>query len=476
MIKAVSRVRLAADYLQEPKLSFAGDRPHVDSKTGIARWGPASLGQSEHPSSVQLGFVGSGRSIESARKWFEISAEGVSGVRRKKKPLADFPGCKSDRGYFSDMVQSDSLLEIITAHDLADVKRHKKADPRFSAAVELISEKVRLLSDRDHAPDVIILALPDELLEHTSRVKFWDPERGEVYRNLRRALKAELMRYRIPTQILRQRVSEAQGEQPKLDHHSRVAWNLFTSLFYKAGGIPWKPVGLRPDTCYIGLSFHRPLGSTDNTLRTSVAQAFDQYGMGLVLRGPDFKWDANKHGPSPHLNAEQSRALMDLVLRRYRAEAKRSPARVVVHKTSRYWPDEKDGFQDALTGVAQFDLVAVAPTSEVRLVRAGNYPPLRGTLFSVGDVRYLYTTGYIPALRAYPHGHVPAPVQIADHHGDSALSTVAEEILLLSKMNWNTAQFCGALPITIRFSRGVGDIMREIPSDREPMPQFKFYT
>lgn len=475
MIKAAAPARIEAEYLQEPMLSFAGDRTHVDCKSGIAQWGPASLGSADHPSSVQLGFVGSGRSIEAARDWFEHSSGGVSGVGSKKR-YVDFPGCKSDRGYFTEIVQSDSLLETITAHDIANIKRLKKAEPRFSAAVELVSEKLRLLSERDHPPDIVILALPDELTQYTSKVKFYDPERGEVYRNLRRALKAELMRYRIPTQILLQRVTEAQGERPKIDHPSRVAWNLYTSLFYKAGGVPWKPVGLRPDTCYIGLSFHRPLGSTDHTLRTSVAQAFDQFGVGLILRGPDFKWDSAKHGPSPHLDAERSRALMELALRRYRAEAKRAPARVVIHKTSRYWPDEKDGFQDALKEVAQFDLVAVAPTSEVRLVRAGNYPPLRGTVFSVGDVRYLYTTGYIPALRAYPHGHVPAPVEIADHHGDSALSTIAEEILLLSKMNWNSAGFCGALPITIRFSRGVGDIMREIPLDREPMPQFKFYS
>lgn len=30
------------------------------------------------------------------------------------------------------------------------------------------------------------------------------------------------------------------------------------------------------------------------------------------------------------------------------------------------------------------------------------------------------------------------------------------------------------LPVTIRFSRLVGQIMREIPRDREPLPQFKF--
>jgi hypothetical protein len=33
----------------------------------------------------------------------------------------------------------------------------------------------------------------------------------------------------------------------------------------------------------------------------------------------------------------------------------------------------------------------------------------------------------------------------------------------------------GLLPITIKFSGLVGEIMREIPADREPLPQFKFY-
>jgi hypothetical protein len=163
-------------------------------------------------------------------------------------------------------------------------------------------------------------------------------------------------------------------------------------------------------------------------------------------------------------------------LRRYRAETLQTPARVVIHKTSRFLEAEREGFVDALSGIPQFDLVALSPMSEVRLVRAGNYPPLRGTLFSVGDLSYLYTTGYIPALKGYPHGHVPAPLQIADHHGDSSLREVVQEILILTRMNWNSAGFAGALPITIRFARRVGDIMREIPSDREPVPQFKFYT
>jgi hypothetical protein len=29
--------------------------------------------------------------------------------------------------------------------------------------------------------------------------------------------------------------------------------------------------------------------------------------------------------------------------------------------------------------------------------------------------------------------------------------------------------------VTLRFAELVGDIMKEIPTDREPLPQFKFY-
>jgi len=46
---------------------------------------------------------------------------------------------------------------------------------------------------------------------------------------------------------------------------------------------------------------------------------------------------------------------------------------------------------------------------------------------------------------------------------------------LLTKMNWNTTAFADLRPITLRFSQFVCDIMREIPANREPLPQFKFY-
>lgn len=470
---AAGRPKIKASFLDEPALEFAGGQQELDQKRGLAGYGPASLGETRHPTSIKLGFIGSGTSVDLARTWFRRAAEGVRGDPAKRLP--DFPGFAGDRGFFSDLRSPDEHTEILTSRELDEVTTRKRVAERFEAAVELMSNKLRLLRQQDNRPDVVVLALPDELLAHTGRVKFADPALGLVHRNFRRALKAELMRHDIPTQILLQRVTGASPDDRNVDHPSRVAWNLFTSLFYKGGGVPWRPVGLRQDTCYIGVSFHKPLGSANTNLRSSIAQAFDEHGAGLVLRGPDFAWNGAEQGPTPHLNAEQASGLLTLVLRRYRQETGRSPGRVVVHKTSRFTEEERDGIKGALGAITQCDLVAVHPTSEIRLLRAGNYPPLRGTLFSVAFLHFLYTTGYITALEEYPHGHVPSPLQIADHHGDSSMQDVAREILLLTKMNWNSAGFAGALPITIRFSRLVGDIMREVPADREPQPQFKFY-
>jgi hypothetical protein len=207
-----------------------------------------------------------------------------------------------------------------------------------------------------------------------------------------------------------------------------------------------------------------------------VAQAFDENGEGLVLRGHRFHWDEQSQGRSPHLTEDLAERLVSMVLDRYRAERKQLPRRVVIYKTSRFEPAERAGFESTLKGYGCFyDLVSLNPTSSARLLRAGQYPPLRGALFSLGEIDFLYTTGYLTELGRYPHGHVPSPLQIADHVGDTSHTELLREVLTLTKMNWNSANMGGLLPITLRFARLVGDVLREVPGDREPQPKYKFY-
>src|SRR2546430_3084788 len=146
------------------------------------------------------------------------------------------------------------------------------------------------------------------------------------------------MQFHPPTQLL---LETTTGLTPptrrKLDHPSRIAWNLFTALYFKVDGLPWSPIGLAPGSCFIGISFFRPLGET-STLRTSVVQAFDENGDGLVLRGHRFHWDEGRDGRSPHLSEELADKLISMVLARHQEERKQLPHRVVIHKTSRFDP------------------------------------------------------------------------------------------------------------------------------------------
>ena len=71
----------------------------------------------------------------------------------------------------------------------------------------------------------------------------------------------------------------------------------------------------------------------------------------------------------------------------------------------------------------------------------------------------------------YPGPHIPAPLEIG---ADDPVAR-SSEILSLSKMNWNTADGLGRMPITLAFARRVGMIMTELDEHTEPNPSYRFY-
>jgi hypothetical protein len=274
-----------------------------------------------------------------------------------------------------------------------------------------------------------------------------DQERG--HQNLRRVIKAEAMEFGIPTQLV---------------------WP------HTFGAAPWRLDEVEPGTCYVGVSFYRDNGEKSPTLRTTMAQAFTAAGDGYVLRGSTFEWDSTEYGPSPHLDSSNASALMRGVLELYQRQNRGAlPSRIVVHKSSRYWDEELAGFREACTTVPRTDFVALGRRG-IQFYRPGIYPPLRGTFVRLSDDDLLlYTVGYIPYLRTYPGARVPQPIGIIEHHGDSAWDVVLKEIIGLTKMNWNTADFACSEPITLAFSHRVGQILAELPAPLSPRQEYRFY-
>ncbi|MGH2375995.1 MAG: argonaute/piwi family protein [bacterium] len=273
----------------------------------------------------------------------------------------------------------------------------------------------------------------------------------------------------IPTQLIWQGTLE--GTTPSEDEATR-AWNLWTGIYYKAGGVPWRVTGLDPSTCYVGLSFYRDRG--DSTLRTAMAQAFSDRAEGIVLRGQPFRWDSTK---SPHLPREQAKALLIGLLEAYRQHVQHAPARVVLHKWQRFEPEERAGFEDAVrdAGVDSADLVAFGDR-DIRFFRLGTEPPIRGTtIYLAPGNALLYTRGYVPFLEIYPGMRVPRPIEITEHYGSSAIGDLCREVLALTKMDWNSAAFAGKAPITTDFAEDVGHILSELGPNEVPRPHYRFY-
>ena len=195
-----------------------------------------------------------------------------------------------------------------------------------------------------------------------------------------------------------------------------------------------------------------------------------------MLRGDSVEWDERKQRErAPHLSSEQSQTILRRVLEVYEKQVGTKPRKVVVHKTSRYTDDEKAGFEAALEGqVAHYALLTVTRRG-IFCLRPGYKAVLRGTSVDFGGKKGLvYTTGYVPFLRCYSGFRIPQPLEITENWGSLTFRECAEDVLRLTKLNWNTSAFGIHDPITLAFSRRVGDILR-LAGSREPAVQYRYY-
>jgi hypothetical protein len=279
------------------------------------------------------------------------------------------------------------------------------------------------------------------------------------------------MRSKLTTQLVWESTLDGSGAS---QDPATTAWNFFTAIYYKAGNTPWELRFSTPQTCFVGISFYREGQDPNAPTRTCLAQAFSESGEGVVLRGEKVTWDKDRDR-KPHLNRETAESTLRQVLRLYENQFGGTPSRVVVHKTSRYWPEELQGFEAALKHIRLYDLLALERRG-IRFLRLGYEPPIRGTMIQVGRRDFLlYTTGYVPFLRVYPGLRVPNPLEIVEHHGTTAPDTLCSEILALTKLNWNSCAFAGGDPVTLDFSKKVSSVLKELPPDAVPMTQYRYY-
>lgn len=494
---------LKIDFIRESHLEFNSGFLHTDKKTGLAEYGP--YGRTDpalHPSQIGVGFVGTRATTDLGRQWLEECRRPIETDRTRTRTIdvseldegdeeivslealakdlaPDFIGVGPDTPFATSLVTSDRWCSQFTDRDVKEIVGKSSAIERVERATDLISDHVERVATSTPHPNVIIVAVPDDLWKRADAA----PLKDGTNLDLRRGLKARAMKWGVPVQLVKESTLRGQGQG--LQDKATRAWNFAIALYFKAGGVPWRSHGLDRDTCYVGVSFFRTEDKSGRQiLRSGVAQAFDYLGQGIVLRGQPFEWDSRDHGKVPHLPTEEARDLIVRTLDAYKKYSRRPPSRVVVHKSSRYWGDEhpafneRSGFFEGIASVnenAQIDLVTLQP-SPLRLARIGNYPPLRGTIALLGGERVvIYTHGFTPFFDTYPGVHVPMPWAILEHHGDSGARELASEVLALTKMNVNNAAFADSSPITLAFSRKVSEVLRQVGPEMTVRSEYSFY-
>lgn len=512
-VKANSGRHFASFFLDEPELVFGESDRHVDPKMGLTLFGPAIFSENQFPlpSSINVGIIGTDETIALAEDWLKKCQQGVPGSDESRDLVPPFPGFSKVFG--CRLVVFEGWKEILTVQEIDTAIRTEYFGHRVRRAARLFVEKLQNLSEREPAPDVVICALPQKILDycgskrgdprHRARLTGQERELLRVIEenrltgqqtlfpfsenelgldflpqasNFRRILKGEAMSTGLPTQLARPSTFTGQDKgRPIMQHEATRAWNFCVALYYKGGGYPWRMADAPAGTCYVGISFYKDPHITQRGIGTSMAQVFTHTGEGLVLRGARAEWDEVTR--SPHMSRDGALKLLSDAMKLYDRQMHQKPQRIVVHKTSRFWPEELEGFLKAANDVHQHDFVSIAdPSRGIRFMRKGKYPPLRGSVIKLSeDNALVYTTGYVPFLKTYPGPRIPRPLEILEHEGDSSIPRISREILALSKMNWNTADFSSSLPITVAFAREVGKILAEVPEGKDPQTQYRYY-
>ena len=254
----------------------------------------------------------------------------------------------------------------------------------------------------------------------------------------------------------------------------RVRWWMSLAFYVKAMRTPWALTGLDKDSAFVGLGFsvRRKTGDRGHIV-LGCSHLYSPNGQGLQFRLSKIENPIMRR-ESAFMSFDDARRLGEGIRQLFFDAHLRLPKRVVVHKQTPFLKEEREGLQAGLDGVDCVELLQIFVDDTLRYVASRpkpdgtfeihGYPIRRGTTVVVDDqTALLWVHGASTALdprRSYYQGkrRIPAPLVIRRHSGTSDLMTLAEEILGLSKMNFNSFDLYGQLPATIETSRRVARI------------------
>jgi len=496
--------------LEEPTLLFKHGQGLEDPRDGLTLFGPLDEGK---PYGIRAGVIGTADGRRRFRNWVDrVQSFITNEPSRIGRP--PFPGFEAA---FHIPWNPDPAIELNV--DPAEINRRVRiSDPhqRVYKTVDLFANAiVEAIRTEDIKADMWFVIVPDEIhkycrpksivaralrVETDERMDIRSAQRlssepfllAEETRaampyqyevNFHNQLKGRLLEHNAPTQIIREStiayrdfLNAAGYPTRRLDGlESAIAWNICSTAFYKCGGRPWKINSIRDGVCYVGLVFKQEQGSKDPRSACCAAQMFLDSG-GIVFKGNVGPWYSPERGDY-HLSADAARELVEQAMKAYRAKHdNKAPKELFIHGKVRFEEREWTGFREAAGTKTNVVGVRIRSEDDLKLFRKGDQPILRGLAY-VRDAHraYLWSKGFTPRLRTYPGREVPRPMLIDVCKGHEAIETVLNDLMALTKLNYNACIFADGQPVTLRFADAIGEILTSGPFEDVPPLPFKHY-
>lgn len=495
--------------LPEPTLLFRYGQEMEDPRDGLMLFGPLDEGK---PYGIRAGIVGTKNGIRRFEDWVErIQSPITNNPPQVARP--PFPGFETVFGIPWDpkptleiQVTEDALKNAYLLNDRHQgvyrtvelyssniVDAINKEEPKVDIWFVVIPDKVyKYCRPQSHVEaDLQIEAKSRMPVKYAQSLQSWPSLYQEeniaavAYQykvDFHNQLKARLLGNDTPIQIMRESTiaphdfMDSFGNPIRaLEPPSAIAWNLTTAVFYKTGGRPWKIGSIREGVCYIGIVFKRDEKGGNPRSSCCAAQMFLDSGDGVVFKGAMGPWYTPGKGDF-HLSRSAARELVEIAVSSYNQKKGCPPKELFLHGKVRFNDEEWKGFQEAVDSSTNLVGVRIRGDNDFKLYRKGNHPILRGLAY-IRDERtaYLWTKGFIPRLQTYPGWEVPKPLLIDICRGRAPIETVLNDIMALTKLNYNACIFADGDPVTLKFADAVGEILTAAPLEKVPPLPFKYY-
>ena len=365
--------------------------------------------------------------------------------------LVEYPGFEKAYRRYLELPKMGSPLILTYEDDLLSIEN-------ACCYYSLLTSKINSFFDKIDDFDVLIIHIPKQA-SHLRQADGFD---------LHDALKLFCANHHIKVQIIE---DKSMINNQKL----KVTWGLSTGIFAKANGELWRPRYFDDETAFIGISYSM---LSNGGYYVGCSQLFDSCGNGMRLIINQLK-DPKVIRENPYMSKEDAQYVVGNLLRAYyRSSPTAKLKRVVVHKSSDFQQSEIDGINMALASIENVELLQIQEYSDWRAIQfngeynegMSGFSVKRGLTTKIDDDKLLiWTHGCIKDaellgnMNYYKGGRgIPAPILVKRYQGKSSADLIVNEILMLTKMNWNSGDcLYKNLPVTVDFSKIVAKMAKQ---------------